>query len=210
MGEFKFKSPKLEALFEREMEDGLEAYELRQILKRAQIQQIQKDDNCTEQEAAKRWVVAREIRIRRVRTLVESERGVECSGEDAERIVRRAEWDQAKDLISRLPNDDSTKRKRIHAPSLFSSQPHLRMLAGIAMFVVPTGLVAEAGWPGLAALAVIGVAGYLVDRRCSGLFQRVGELAWFTVFVWALMCGFLAVIGTVLWLGVEAFGWLTS
>ncbi len=210
MDEFKFKSPRFEALFEREMEDGLEAYELRQILKRAQIQQIQKDDNCTEQEAAKRWVVAREMRIRRVWTLVESERGVECLREDAERIVRRAEWDQAKNLRSRLPNDDSTTRKRIHAPGLFSSQPYLRMLAGIAMFVVPTGVVAEAGWPGLAALAVIGVAGYLVDRHCSGLFQRVGELAWFTVFVWALMCGVLAVIGTVLWLSVGAFEWLTS
>ena len=210
MNEFKLEDSKLEAHFKREMEDGLEAYELRQILKNAQIQQIQKDDNCTEQEAAKKWQTAREVEIRRAQARVTSEHGVRCPREDAERIVRRAEWDQAKDLINRLPNDASTKRKRIHAPSLVSSQPYLRMLAVIAMIVVPSGVVAEAGWPGLAALAVIGVAGYLVDRRCSGLLQRVGELAWFTVFVWALMCGFLAVIGTVLWLGVEAFERLTS
>lgn len=209
MNEFKFEDAKLEAHVKREMEDGLEAYELRQILKNAQIRRIQKDDNCTEQEAAKKWQTAREVEIRRVQAMVTSEHGVRCPRENAERIVRRAEWDQAKDLINRLPADDSKKRKRMHVPSLFSSQPYLRMLAGVVMFVVPTGVVAEVGWPGLAALAVTGVAGYLVDRCCSGLFQRVGELAWFTVFIWALMWGFLAALATVLWLGIEAFERLT-
>ncbi len=112
MNEFKFEDPKLEAHFKREIEDGLKAYELRRVLKNAQIKQIQKDDNCTEQEAAKKWETAREVEIRRVQAMVTSEHGVQCPREDAERIVRRAEWNQAKDLIDQLPAEDSTTKRK--------------------------------------------------------------------------------------------------
>lgn len=112
MNQFKFQDPNLKAHIRREMEDGLEAYELRRILKNAQIQEIQKNDNCTEQEAAKKWQTAREVEIDRVQAMVTSEHGVHCPREDAERIVRRAEWHQAKDLIDKLPAADSTKKRR--------------------------------------------------------------------------------------------------
>ena len=98
---FKFNNPKLEAHFQREMEDGLEAHALRRILKEAKIRQIQQNDKCSIQEAAKKWHAAREADIRRAQSML-AERGVECSKEDAERIIRRAEQDQARDLVKEL------------------------------------------------------------------------------------------------------------
>ncbi len=93
------------------MEDGLEAYELRRMLKNAEIQRIQTDDNCTEQEAAKKWQSARDVLMRRVQAMVTSEHGVDCPREGAERIVRRAEWNRAKDLIDKLPSADLTTKR---------------------------------------------------------------------------------------------------
>ena len=97
---FKFNNPELEAHYQREMEDGLEAYELRHILKEAKIRQIQQNDECSIQEAAKKWQAARECAIHAQSMLLE--RGVDCSKEDAERIIRRAEQDQARDFMKEL------------------------------------------------------------------------------------------------------------
>ena len=52
-------------------------------------------------EAGKKWHAARESNIRDAQPML-SERGVECSREDAERIVRRAEQDQGRDLMKKL------------------------------------------------------------------------------------------------------------
>lgn len=105
MTEFKFDDPKLEAYFEREMEDGLEAYELRRILKRAQILQIQNDNQCSEQAAAQKWQALREKTIQHVQ---DSEK---CSRDDAERYVRRAEVTMARERIDKLGVGDRARKR---------------------------------------------------------------------------------------------------
>ena len=99
---FQFDNPELEAHFQSEMADGLEAYELRRMLREARIHKIQEQNNCSPREAAAIWRESREADIRHVQETLKSDRGIDCPRSDAEAIVRKAEQDQAQDLLAQL------------------------------------------------------------------------------------------------------------
>ena len=99
---FQFDNPELEARFQSEMADGLEAYELRRILREARIKKIQEQNNCSPREAAAIWRESREAEIREVQETLKSNRGIDCPRSDAEAIVRKAEQDHAQDLLAQL------------------------------------------------------------------------------------------------------------
>ena len=75
---FQFDNPELEAHFQSEMADGLEAYELRRMLREARIQKIQEQNNCSPGEAAAIWRESREADIRHVQETLKSDHGIDC------------------------------------------------------------------------------------------------------------------------------------
>ena len=108
---FQFGNPKLEAHFQSEMGDGLAAYELRRMLREARIQKIQEQNNCSPHEAAAIWRESREADIRHVQKTLKSDRGIDCPRSDAEAIVRKAEQDQAQDLLAQLEASQAASDK---------------------------------------------------------------------------------------------------
>ena len=77
-GVFQFSDPDVEANFQSEMADGLTAYTLRRLLRDAQIQEIQKQNNCSPRDAAAIWRESREAEIRQVQETLKSDHGIDC------------------------------------------------------------------------------------------------------------------------------------